>query len=81
MRLDYTKRARGVLTRLPAPIRKAFYKQAALLAENLLHPSLHAKKFDESNDFWQARINRDWRFYFVIEGDRYIVTNITPHPK
>lgn len=52
-----------------------------MLAENLLHPSLHAKKFDESNDFWQARINRDWRFYFVIEGDRYIVTNITPHPK
>ena len=81
MRLDLSKRARRVLKDLPAPIRKAFYKQAGLLAENLLHPSLRAKKFDESNDFWQARINRDWRFYFVIEGDMYIVTNITPHPK
>jgi len=81
MRLDYTRRARGVLKDLPLPIRKAFYKQAGLLVENLFHPSLRAKKFDEANDFWQARINRAWRFYFVIEGDRYVITNITPHPK
>jgi plasmid maintenance system killer protein len=32
----------------------------------LLHPSLHAKKYDEENDVWQARVNKDWRFYFTI---------------
>ena len=66
---------------MPAPLRKAFYKQAGFLRENLNHPSLHAKKYDESRDLWQARVTRDWRFYFRIEGDCYIITNIIPHPK
>jgi hypothetical protein len=43
-------------------IRKAFDKQARLLAADLLHPSLRAKKYDESNDIWQARVNKAWRF-------------------
>jgi hypothetical protein len=34
-------------------------------------PSLRAKKYDEAQDYWQARVNRDWRFYFTI----------IPHPK
>jgi len=62
MRPDYTRRGRGVLKDLPLPIRKAFYKQAGLLVENLFHPSLRAKKFDEANDFWRARINRPGAF-------------------
>ena len=65
----------------PLRIQKAFDKQAHLLAANLLHPLLHAKKFDESGDTWQARVNKDWRFYFQIEDDTYIVVRIVPHPK
>ena len=65
----------------PLRIQKAFDKQARLLAANLLHPSLHARKFDESGDTWQARVNKDWRFYFQIEDDTYIVVRIVPHPK
>ncbi|MBZ5538275.1 MAG: hypothetical protein LAO31_20165 [Acidobacteriia bacterium] len=30
---------------------------------------------------WQARVNRDWRFYFVITGETYLILNIIPHPK
>jgi mRNA interferase RelE/StbE len=52
----------------PASVQKAFDKQVGLLAENLRHPSLRAKKYDQANDIWQARINRDWRFYFQVEG-------------
>jgi mRNA-degrading endonuclease RelE of RelBE toxin-antitoxin system len=81
MKLDYTKSAFGTLNRLPPPVRKTFYKQAAFLLENLRHPSLHAKKYSEAEDKWQARVNKDWRFYFRIVGDTYIVTGITPHPK
>jgi len=81
VKLDYTKESLRALKKLPRPIRNAFYKQAGFLKNNLLHPSLHAKKYDESNDIWQARINRDWRFYFKIERDQYTITNITPHPK
>ena len=48
---------------------------------DLRHPSLHAKKYDEARDVWQGRINDDWRFYFVIENDTYILISMTPHPK
>lgn len=66
---------------LQPAIKKAFDKQAHLLAGNLLHPSLHAKKYDESQDLWQARVTRGWRFYFTIEDDTYIIVRIVPHPK
>jgi len=65
----------------PLRIQKAFDKQANLLLSNLNHPSLHAKKYDEATDLWQARVNRDWRFYFTIEGDTYHLHTIIPHPK
>ncbi len=81
MKLDYTRRALGTLNNLPLPIRKAVYKQAAFLVQSLRHPSLRAKKYNEAEDKWQARVNQDWRFYFRIVGDTYIITEIIPHPK
>ena len=65
----------------PLSVRKAFDKQTALLLQNLRYPSLQAKKYSESADKWQARVNKDWRFYFKIVGDTYIITDIVPHPK
>jgi len=81
MRVDYTRRALGVLNTLTLDVRKALYKQAGFLLKDLRHPSLRAKKYDESRDIWQARINRNWRFYFKIQGDTCVILNITPHPK
>jgi mRNA-degrading endonuclease RelE of RelBE toxin-antitoxin system len=49
MRLDYTKTALLALERVPSPIRKAFYKQASFLLQNLHHPSLRAKKYSETS--------------------------------
>jgi hypothetical protein len=51
------------------------------LLDNLKHPSLRAKKYDESRDIWQARVTRDWRFYVTIEGDAYVPHKIKGHPK
>jgi mRNA interferase RelE/StbE len=65
----------------PASVRRAFVKQLRFLAGNLLHPSLHAKKYDESKDLWQARVNKDWRFYFTIADDTYRIEKVIPHPK
>ena len=65
----------------PASVQKTFDKQVGLLAENLRHPSLRAKKYDQANDIWQARINRDWRFYFQVQRDTYTIISIIPHPK
>ncbi len=43
--------------------------------------TLRAKKYDESADLWQARVNRDWRFYFTIAGDTYRIEDVIAHPK
>jgi hypothetical protein len=55
----------------PAAVRNAFLKQIGFLEQNLHHPSLRARKYDETTDRWQARVNRDWRFYFTIVDDTY----------
>ncbi len=65
----------------PPAVHKAFDKQSRMLLENLKHPSLRAKKYDESRNLWQARVARDWRFYFTIEGDTYTIEDIMAHPK
>ena len=62
-------------------IQRAFDKQSAFLLANLHHPSLRAKKYDEKNDVWQARVNDDWRFYFKMVGDVYRMEEIKKHPK
>ena len=78
MKLNYES---PLVVRAPPSVRRAFYKQAAFLAGNLHHPSLRAKKYDEANDVWQARVNRDWRFYFIIVDETYVILDVVPHPK
>ena len=81
MIIALTERAVAALAAAPLPVQKAFIKQASFLARSLQHPSLRAKKYDEANDLWQARVNDDWRFYFTLNGDTCQITNIIPHPK
>jgi len=42
---------------LPSLFVRSFHKQLAFLERDLRHPSLQAKKFDESAGIWQARVN------------------------
>jgi mRNA interferase RelE/StbE len=65
----------------PPAVQKAFDKQIKFLLQNLHHPSLRAKKYDEANNRWQARVTLSWRFYFKIVGDIYYILDIIPHPK
>ena len=82
MKVDYDNpRVVVALSEAPLNVRKAFFKQIRFLTENLNHPSLHAKKYDEARDLWQARVNRGWRFYFIIKDNTCIVLDAIPHPK
>lgn len=60
-------------------LKKRFKKQLVFLVKDLRHPSLRAKKFNEAEDVWQARINGHYRFYFQIRGDTYHILNIRKH--
>ena len=79
MKIRYVIRFKEQLRKLPSAIRKKFYKQAAHLVQNITYPSLHAKKYDETQDIWQARIDRRYRFYFKIKGDVYVLTELIKH--
>jgi mRNA interferase RelE/StbE len=81
MTARYSKRFLKQYAAAPVAVRQAFDKQASLLLENLNHPSLRAKKYDEGIDLWQGRVNREWRFYFTIEGAAYHLHEIIQHPK
>jgi plasmid maintenance system killer protein len=81
MKIRYSDAIAEALEDAPGAVRKAFFKQTKMLEQNLRHPSLRAKKYDEANDRWQARVNKDWRFYFNIVGDTYYITDLIPHPK
>jgi len=81
MQIRFTERADKDYAKLPADVRKAFQKQIGFLLANLQHPSLRAKKYDEANDIWQGRVNRNWRFYFAVRGNEYVILSIIPHPK
>lgn len=69
------------LESLPIAIQRKFQKQLKFLLEDIRHPSLHAKKYDESRAIWQARVDKDFRFYFLIENNAYILIGIRKHPK
>lgn len=81
MRILFSDRAIDSLGDAPPAVRRAFQKQLRFLAANLHHPSLRAKKYDESRDLWQARVNRDWRFYFTLSGSTCRIEDVIPHPK
>ena len=48
MRLIHTARFEKDYSAAPTDVQRAFDKQERFLADNLQHPSLHAKKYDES---------------------------------
>ena len=81
MQLYYTERFRRSYADAPLRVQKQCDKQLGLLAQDLPHPSLRAKKYDAARDIWQGRVNASWRFYFKIDGDAYYLLDVIPHPK
>lgn len=81
MKIRLTESAEAQYDGLPTVLQTRVEKQFDLLMNSLRHPSIRAKKYDESRDIWQGRVNRSYRFYFKIEGDTYVILAIIPHPK
>ena len=67
------------LNSFPLSVQKKFKKQLKFLISDIRHPSLRAKKYDESSDLWQARVDGSIRFYFFIEKNVYVLINIRKH--
>ncbi len=81
MRVKLTEVAIRQYQKLTSTLQKQADKQFEYLMNDVRHPSLHAKKYKGDDDLWQARIDRNWRFYFYIVEPHYIIISIIKHPK
>lgn len=81
MEVIYSLKFLESFKKFPKEIDKKFKKQIEYLLRDYHHPSLNAKKYNKSENIWQARVNKNIRFYFQIKGDRYILIGIKRHPK
>ncbi|KWT74625.1 type II toxin-antitoxin system RelE/ParE family toxin [Candidatus Magnetominusculus xianensis] len=81
MKLLFTAKALKDYESLTDNLQAVVDKQLEALLRDIRYPSLRAKKYNESQDIWQVRINKDYRAYFCIDGDIYIVITICKHPK
>lgn len=79
MNVTHTAKIRRSLREFPSEVQEAFYKQVEFLRKDIRHPSLRAKKYDESQGVWQARVTRNVRFYFLIMQDDYLLLDIKYH--
>ncbi|PIS39733.1 MAG: hypothetical protein COT33_00415 [Candidatus Nealsonbacteria bacterium CG08_land_8_20_14_0_20_38_20] len=67
--------------KLTPQLQKKTDKALKFLLQNLHHPSLKAKKYDEKGDIWQARVDDNYRFYFLMRSRTYILLEVKSHPK
>ncbi len=81
MRYVFAKGFPEKLESFPKQVQEKFWKQLRFLLHDVRHPSLRAKKYDERMEIWQARVDRSYRLYFLIERDVYILLDIRFHPK
>lgn len=81
MHFEFSVKAYSEFESLSAALKRTTDKQISYLVRDIRHPSLHAKKYDESLGLWQARVNKSWRFYFLILDRKYYIVSIRKHPK
>lgn len=81
MKVFYTPHFQRNFRKFSEYTQKKFAKQIDYLLADINHPSLHAKKYNETEGIWQARVDKDVRFYFFIKNDAYILLDIKHHPK
>ena len=66
---------------LPKTLQKKADKQFDYLVTDIRNPSLDIKKYKGTDDLWQGRIDKGYRFYFYIIAPNYIVISIINHDK
>lgn len=79
MRLRRTEHFKHSYKKLPKFVQKKAERILTLLAADLRHPSIRAKKIQGAGDIWEGRIDKFHRFTFKINGDEIILRSIGPH--
>jgi len=81
MKISYSPHFKRSFENFSSGVHRKFQKQIIYFLRNIRHPSLRVKKYDEERGIWQARADKNIRFYFLIKGDTYILLDIKKHPR
>lgn len=79
MRLARTDRFRRAYQELRPEDQALADKAIRFLAADTRHPSLRVKKIQGTEGIWEARVSRNIRMTFEMQGDLIILRNIGAH--
>jgi mRNA interferase RelE/StbE len=84
MRILRTEQFKRDFQKLPIKIKRRTQEALRLLLSNPRHPSLRIKKVRGEilkgyTNIFEGRITRDYRFFFLIETDVYILLRCGKH--
>ena len=79
MRLTRTDPFKRSYQKLPKFIQKKTNRILLLLADDLRHPSIRAKKIQGAGDVWEGRIDKFHRFTFEIRDSEILLRSIGSH--
>lgn len=79
MNVVFSENLKKRFKRLPEHIKRKTNRQFLMLSQNLRHPSIRTRKLEGFSDVWEGRIDRFYRFIFVIKKETITVIRIGPH--
>lgn len=79
MKLAYLKRFLRQYAKLPPAIQKKVDRRLKLLAEDIRHPGVKAKKMTGFDDIWEGRVDEHYRFTFKIVDDTIVLRAVGTH--
>lgn len=82
--LQWTKIFKKDFKNLPNETKKSLEKQLQILSQDSYYPSLRIKKtkgivMKGYSDVFEGRINKNYRFFFIIEGDIFTLLRCGTH--
>ena len=81
MSLRSTHKFKRSYKKLPEDVQRKTDQMLALLDENPHHPSLRTHKRKGEEGVWQARLTRDYRIFFLMDGETLTLLDVVAHPK
>jgi len=79
MQLIQTTHLERDYQKLPASIQKRTDEKLKLLVQNVSHPSLRVKRVQKYKGVFEGSITRDYRFFFQITTEGYILLRAGKH--
>ena len=76
---QFTKKFKKGYRLLPKEVQSNFDKKLSLFLENMVHPSIRAKRIQGTKSRWEGSITKNYRFTFELIENTVIFRTIGTH--